>query len=675
MDKSRAVSTPAFVSSGPSSTAATAAAAALPERKLAPLGSVQQLFGIGETTRIRLAASGLVAIADLLAWFPRRYCELVELNAPTPVAVGQMVRLHGTVQSVRRAWLPGRRAMVTIEFAAGDGTPFSAAFFNQPWLAKAYVAGSERVLEGVLEQKGKRFSIRQPRVLAPGPALQGAVQLRYRDIEGVTSKRLQGWLAEALEHTDWEALSLPPLPRGLHQHDASVRDMFFAMHRPQTVAEHERARTHFAVREAVALFSKVAAARARRQGRAAAAFVVDDAVAARIRARLPFALTEDQDAAVRSVWRRLAGPAPMGVLLQGDVGTGKTAVAVAAAMAVVARGAQVAFLAPTELLAEQHCRLVSGWLEGSGVDVQLLTGSLDARTRKVLAATMQQKGPRIWFGTHALLSADANFVRLGLVIVDEQHRFGVEQRMQLVGKGKDPHVLVMTATPIPRTLALAMFGDLDLMTLRHRPGGRSLPRAVHQDTARWPRVQRSIARAVRRGGRVYVVCPTVGEDGEKGGAVLLHQVLKRDFRCRLVHGRMDRKEQQDAVSAFRRGDCDVLVGTTVLEVGVDVPAATLMVIVQADRFGLATLHQLRGRVGRSARRGLCIACGPKCERTDALCTTTDGFELAEIDLRLRGSGELLGTQQSGFSDLRALDPVEDFELLRTVRAAVSPEES
>jgi ATP-dependent DNA helicase RecG len=257
-----------------------------------------------------------------------------------------------------------------------------------------------------------------------------------------------------------------------------------------------------------------------------------------------------------------------------------------------------------------------------------------------------------------------------MVVVDEQHRFGVQQRMQLVHKGDDPHVLVMTATPIPRTLALSLFGDLDLATVRQRPHGRPLPVAVHQEPARWARVQRSIARAVRRGGRAFVVCPSVGEKGEKGGAVRLHAALSSTFRCGLVHGRLPAREQQAALAAFQRGDCDVLVGTTVLEVGVDVPEATLMVVVQADRFGLATLHQLRGRVGRGSRRGLCIVCGPRTERVAAVCATTDGFELAETDLRLRGSGELLGTAQSGFADLRALDPVEDLDLLLRVRAAV-----
>ena len=662
--------TTAVVARAKSTSGAAGAAADAPT--LAPSAALSKIAGIGPRTYERLAAQGLRTVGDLIGLLPRRYRELVELAAPADDAVGRLVRVPATVRGARLVWLPGRRSMVTVEFAAADGTPFAAPFFNQPWLKNSYAEGQARVVEGTLQKKGRRFVVHQARVLNADAAPAGTVQLRYPEVEGVAPGRLLQWLAQALQRVDWTQLALPPLPQGLSAHDADVRSLYLAMHRPASVQEHERARTHFAVREAVALFGKVAQARQRRAQRRAVAYPVDGALAARIRARLPFVLTGDQETAVQLLWQKLRGPAPMGVLLQGDVGTGKTAVAVAAALAVLARGHQVAFLAPTELLAEQHWRLCADWLRDGDVGVDLLTASRDDRDRKALLQALAAGGPRLVFGTHALLSDDTRFAQLGLVIVDEQHRFGVAQRMQLVHKAADPHVLVMTATPIPRTLALTLFGDLDLALLRQRPH-RALPRAVHADTARWPRVLRSIARAIRRNGRVYVVCPAVGEDGEKGGAVRLFDALAATFCCRLVHGRMAIDEQQAAIDAFRDGSCDVLVGTTVLEVGVDVPEATLMVVAPADRFGLATLHQLRGRVGRGQRRGLCILCGPKTARVDALCRTTDGFELAEHDLRLRGSGELLGTAQSGFADLRALDPIEDRELLLAVRAAVAEE--
>jgi len=313
---------------------------------------------------------------------------------------------------------------------------------------------------------------------------------------------------------------------------------------------------------------------------------------------------------------------------------------------------------------------VGQWLEDSRVRMALLTGSLNAADRRELRDRISGGAVDIVFGTHALFSEQTEFDRLGLAIIDEQQRFGVGQRMRMLHKGTDPHVLVMTATPIPRTMALALFGDLELLTLREKPPGRRTARAVYAPPGRWRRVLDLIARRVARGGKVFVVCPKVGEDGEKGGAVLLHRELQRRFRCGLVHGRMPSPERQRVAEEFRAGHFDVLVGTTVLEVGLDVPDATLMVVVGAEHFGLSTLHQLRGRVGRGCRRGLCVLTGTHNDRIAAVCRTTDGFELAEEDLRLRGSGELLGTAQSGFGEMRALDPVEDLDLLVRARNAV-----
>jgi ATP-dependent DNA helicase RecG len=635
-----------------------------------PDGPLSMLPGVGPVTEQRLARAGLASLLDLLRWFPRRCRELRELQAPDASALGELVRIRGAVRQARLQWLPGRRAMVTIEFEAGDGTPFQAAFFNQPWLKKAYAPGAQRTLEGVLEHKGRRFALRGARVLPAGVAPPGGLQLRYPEIEGVSPSRLQQWIALALERVDLQRWQLPPLPPGLPAADAEPSALLVAMHRPDDLAAHETARRHFAVREAVELFSAVERARRRREGRPGRAFPTDARIAERIAARIPFALTADQAAAVRQLQERLAGPAPMGVLLQGDVGTGKTAVAVAAALTVLAHGAQVAFLAPTELLAEQHHAEVARWLQGSGVKVVLLTASVGPGERKRNEHQLRAGGAQLVFGTHALLSERTAFAALGLVIVDEQHRFGVAQRMQLVHKGTDPHVLVMTATPIPRTLALTLFGDLDAIVLRERPGGRRAPRARYLPGSRWPRVLAAIRRRVER---TFVVCPAVGADGAKGGAVRLHQELAREFRTGVVHGRMPVAERQAALQAFRDGVWDVLVGTTVLEVGVDVPEATLMVVVAAEQFGLATLHQLRGRVGRGPRPGLCLLCGTRTERVAAVCRTADGFELAEADLRIRGSGELLGTEQSGFGELRALDPIDDLELLQRARAAVRGE--
>jgi len=637
---------------------------------LDPGAALGELPGIGPTTSRRLAAAGLHTALDLVQWFPRRYRELREVEAPAEEHIGELVRIRGAVHNASLAWLPGRRAMVTVTFAAADGSLFAARFFNQPWLRKNYPAGQQRCVEGRLQRKASRWLLEAPSVLPRDASPSGEVQLRYREVEGISVARLQGWISDCLDRLEWNRCEFEPLPQGLDDHDGSARDLLLAMHRPVRVEQHERARLHFAVREAVELFREVEQARRARAARPAQCFAVDDALAERIRRRIPLSLTADQDAAVRSLWRRLAGPSAMGVLLQGDVGTGKTAVAVAVALAVLARGGRVAFLAPTELLAEQHHSTVSRWLAGADVRVELLTATTRKNVADELSDRADAPGSTFVFGTHALISSGVRLPRLGLVIVDEQHRFGVGQRTALVRKGDNPHVLVMTATPIPRTLTLSLFGDLDVAALHGKPPGHRAVPAVHVATQKWQRALQSIARSVRRGGRVFVVCPAVGADGEKGGVVTLHASLSRQFRCGLVHGRMPSRERQQVVDSFRDGALDVLVGTTVLEVGVDVPGATLMVVVQADRFGIATLHQLRGRVGRGRRRGLCLLCGPRTPRVAAVCATTDGFELAERDLAIRGSGELLGAAQSGFVDLRALDPSQDLELLLRVREAV-----
>jgi ATP-dependent DNA helicase RecG len=498
--------------------------------------------------------------------------------------------------------------------------------------------------------------------------------VRYPGIDGLSEPRLRTWIDKALSRAAPSEEFWDEVPRGLRGDTIPLGQALRAMHQPRTVDEHERARRGFALREALRLFRRVETARRRRLAVEGPQITVTEDHAERIGTVLPFPWTGDQSRAVTSIRGRLAGPSPMGVLLQGDVGTGKTAVAVDAILAASAGGWQTAFLAPTEVLAEQLLQVLSDLLTPVGVRIAYLSGSLPSAARKSVERALAAGELDVVVGTHALFSDGTRFARLGLVIVDEQHRFGVDQRTRLVAKGRAPHVLVMTATPIPRTQALALFGDLDLEVLRDRPAGRPPAPAVHVEREGWPRVLRAIGRHVRRGGRAYVVCPKIGEGGEKGGAVRLVQDLSGRFRCGLVHGRLPVAERRARTAEFRDGAFDVLVGTTVLEVGVDVPAATLMVVVGADRFGLAQLHQLRGRVGRGARRGLCILIGEPGERVAALCRTRDGFELAEEDLRIRGAGELLGGQQTGAIDFRALDPLDDYEILRAARDAVRAEE-
>ncbi|MBI5852028.1 MAG: DEAD/DEAH box helicase [Planctomycetes bacterium] len=659
---------------GPS--AASSTCASIAGDRLAADAPLTSLRGVGEATAARLAAAGLATVGDLLLCFPRRHREVVPIDAPRDEFVGRIVRLDLRVTQVRRRFLRGRRCVVEVGFAAEDGASIRASFFDQPWLAKVFAPAQERCGEGRLERGEHGFELVGLRWLDARARDLGECSVQYRAIEGVSDARFRRLIDLALSRVDLDGL-LPTLPHGLGAGSApgvaATAALLRAMHSPRDAAEHEAARERFALIEAVALFRRLERARRLRAGSAAPRLRVEQDHDERLARVLGFALTGDQRRATEAIRTALARSEPMGCLLQGDVGTGKTAVALDAALVAIRAGHQVAFLAPTELLAEQHFERLAGPLASDGVRVAQLVGSLPARARRQVTVAIGRGDVDLVVGTHALFSATTRFAELGLVIVDEQHRFGVEQRARLAAKGRSPHVLVMTATPIPRTLALARFGDLDSVEVRDRPTGRPPARAVFVPRDAWPRVLVAIDRRVRRGDRVYVVCPRIGEAGEKGGAVRMAKELGSRARCGLVHGRMDAEERRATADRFRRGELDVLVGTTVLEVGVDVPEATLVVVVSAETFGLATLHQLRGRVGRGARRGLCILCGRATARTAAVVATTDGFRLAEDDLRLRGAGELCGARQSGEHDFGALDPLADYAILRAARDAVRAE--
>ncbi len=641
------------------------------EPSLALDAPLARLRGVGPTTAAALSAAGLHTVLDLLSFFPTRHRDVETTVALRDDLVGRVVRFDCEVLGTSRRFLPGRRSLVTVRVAAADGGLAEVAYFNQPYLKNAFVTGARRVAEGTLRKQGRRYVLSPGRLTDPARANVGPVVLRYAPIEGVSEARLRGLLRQALTHADLRTGAVESLPAGLEADVMPWAEAVLAMHQPVSSEQHERARRGFALREAVRVFAVIEQARRRRARATAPPVRFSAELEARLQARIALTWTADQAAALLQVRAALSAATPMGLLLQGDVGTGKTAVAVWGALAAIASGLQVAFLAPTELLAEQHFAKVGQWLEGSRVGVALLTGSLGRKERAAADAMVAGGQAQLVFGTHALLSASTRFARLGLVIIDEQHRFGVEQRQALVRKGEHPHLLVLTATPIPRTLTLALFGDLDVAVLRQRPQRTPPAPARHaRGKASLARALHAIARRVARGQGTFVVCPTIGEEDEKHGAIAMHAALSRRFACGLVHGRMQVADRHAAVRRFRAGEFAVLVGTTVLEVGLDVPRATLMVIVEAERFGLATLHQLRGRVGRGSKRGLCVLLGAESQRTRALCRTTDGFEIAELDLALRGSGELLGLRQSGPGELRALDPVADLEMLLRVRQAV-----
>jgi len=452
------------------------------------------------------------------------------------------------------------------------------------------------------------------------------------------------------------------------------------VHRPGTIAEGTRGRARLAFEEL--LFVHILHRRAnalKRQRRSGIAFQNRRQLTSALKKVLPFTLTNAQTIAVREIVADMASDRKMHRLLQGDVGSGKTIVALFAALLAMENGYQAAIMAPTELLAEQHARTFANLLEPLGIEPVLLTGSLNPRARKAAAEKLAGTEPVLAVGTHALVQDAAVFGRLGFVTIDEQHRFGVEQRAAISAKGESPDVLLMSATPIPRSLALTVYGDLDVSTLDERPAGRQPVTTVMRPESARERVLEFVARETEKGRQAYVVYPVI-EESEKTdlkAATTMYELLSAGpFAGRvvaLIHGRVPADERETIMRAFRDGKIDVLVSTTVIEVGIDVPNATVMLVEHPERFGLSQLHQLRGRVGRGAEASYCILLGgvgdEAAERLRIFVETDDGFEIARADLRLRGMGNLFGEEQSGEATFRIADPVRDEELNIEARAA------
>ena len=556
-------------------------------------------------------------------------------------------------------------------------------FFHarEDWLAKLLPAGEQRLVSGRLERYGGELQMAHPdHVLAPGEALP-EIEPVYPLTEGLAPKVLRRALAAALER-------LPQLPEWQDRAWLQQRrwpawgQALAAAHAPAGEAETDPAspaRQRLAFDELLAGQLALAIARASRKRASARPVVGTGALRRAVAAALPFRATPSQRQAAKEILADMAGGERMLRLLQGDVGSGKTVVALMAMLAAVEDGRQAALLAPTELLARQHSATLAGLAEAAGIRIALLTGRDRGRARASRLAALAAGEVQIAVGTHALLQEDVAFADLALAVVDEQHRFGVHQRLALSTKGAGAHVLVMTATPIPRTLQMTAYGDLDVSLLREKPPGRTPVATRALPLERLPEVVRAIGRAVARGERAFWLCPTIdeadGDGGDSGAASARHRALKAAFgeRVGLIHGRMKAAEKDEAMARFQDGSVDILVATTVVEVGVDVPQATVMVIEHAERLGLAQLHQLRGRVGRGARPSSCLLlyARPLNETARArlamLRGSDDGFAIAEEDLRLRGPGELLGTRQSGLPRLRLADLVHQPQLLVAAR--------
>ncbi len=624
------------------------------------------LSGVGPALQQKLAKLGLRRIRDLLEHRPHRYEQAVPERPIADLLAGEEAAIAGEVVrvSVRR---PSRRLAIVQARVADGSDEITAVWFNQAWLAEKLQPGTRVRLRGQL--KRNEFAVRSYDL--NGVSATADFAPVYPASEEVPPKRLRTLVERALPY----ARDLPdalPAPLKVRERLPLRADALVALHKPRSEEEGEEGRRRLAFDELLVLQVGLARARSGREAAVANELGEPGELTARYRELLPFELTEDQEQAIAEVDADLAQAAPMQRLLQGDVGSGKTVVALYALLRAVEAGRRGALMAPTETLAEQHFLTIEPLCERLGVRVALLTGSVKSDV----------EGAQIVVGTHALIQEGVELDELGVAVVDEQHRFGVEQRRALT-EGRTPHVLHMTATPIPRTLALTVYGDLHVTEIAKPPASRK-PIVTSWVTAeRSSEAYTRLRKHLDAGRQAYVVCPLIEESetsqarAAEGEAERLRRVELKDYRVGLLHGRLRPAERRELMGRFKAGELDVLVATTVIEVGVDVPNATIMIVQEADRFGLAQLHQLRGRVGRGAEQSYCLLISREREeltdnaqeRLQALVDSTDGFELAEKDLELRGEGQLMGTRQAGISEFRFTRLRADRPLLERARAA------
>jgi ATP-dependent DNA helicase RecG len=658
---------------------------------------VASLRGVGPALAEKLAKLGVVQVQDLLFVLPSRYEDRTHVSEIGALRHGLRAVVEGEIQLTEVAYR--RRRQLLCRIADGTGS-LTLRFF---YFSGAQQAGLKRGARircfGEVRRGPLGLEIVHPEYRFMGTPESEAAPLEevltpiYPTTEGVPQTRLRALIELALRETaggagvrDW----IPPdILKNLEL--PSLVDALTMMHRPprdahlgELLSGRHPAQRRLAFEELLAHQLSLRQLRQVIKSDPAEPLRDADGLEARLLASLPFALTAAQSRALQDVDQDLAADRPMVRLIQGDVGCGKTVVAAAAAARAVGSGMQAALMAPTELLAEQHAKNFERWFRELGIPVALVTGSLPARTRRSALEAVAGGEIKLVVGTHALFQESMDFARLGLVIVDEQHRFGVQQRLALREKGarggKLPHQLIMTATPIPRTLAMTAYADLDVSVIDELPPGRTPVKTVVLSETRRDEIVERIHKQVLEGRQAYWVCPLIDESEElryqaaEETASALAEALP-EVRVGLVHGRMPPKEKERGMYAFKDGKIGLLVATTVIEVGVDVPNATLMVIENAERMGLAQLHQLRGRVGRGAHESHCVLLyGGKLSemaraRLAAIRETNDGFVIARRDLELRGPGELLGTRQTGLAEMRVADLMRDSDLLPAVQAA------
>ncbi len=656
---------------------------------MSPDTPVKFLKGVGEGRANALESAGIATVRDLIWFFPYRY---EDRRHPIRIAdlgrhVESAVLIRGRILSANARVSP-RKRMKIFEAVIEDGTgSIKLVWFNQPYLAEQIARGDRLAVYGTPRLTSYSLQIDSPdweKFEGEGED-EGSIVSIYSKIGTIAPKTLRQLVGRALDEVLPEIDE--PMPEEIRKALGVIglREALMAVHRPevlddQFLRQRSPAHVRLILQE---FFSFMLALRVRRSAeevqKKQRRIQIDEPLREEVRKILPFKLTDAQKRVVKEIADDLCASTPMYRLLQGDVGSGKTIVALIAAIIMIRNGHQVALLAPTEILAEQHFQRISQLVDGVGqapspVRIAKGTGSMSAGERRTLQSGLREGFIQLVVGTHAILEEKIRFKSLALAIVDEQHRFGVEQRQALFEKGETPDILVMTATPIPRSLALAMYGDLELSVIDELPPGRQQVKTVLRTAAQLERVWKFIDEEIDAGAQSYVVYPII-EESEKLNLKPLtagFEAMKQRFpkrRVEMLHGRMPAAAKEETMARFKMGEIDILVSTTVIEVGIDVPNASMMVILDADRFGLSQLHQLRGRVGRGERKSYCVIVCEEKANPDAVARlktfeqTKDGFDVAERDLEIRGPGEFLGTRQSGVARFRFGNILRDHTLL------------
>ena len=641
---------------------------------LTPDTPVRYLKGVGPKTAERFEKLGILTLSDLLCHYPRRYLDFSKPYsiAEAPADTECVVKAEVFAKPGGRI-LPGGRRMERIT-AGDDVSSLEITWFNNPYAAQKLELGQEYYFQGIVTGGMLRRQMVNPQVRTDAQVKSSPFEAVYPQTEGLTSSAIAKCVRQLLPHAE---LLPDPLPSEMLKKYRllSKADAVRAIHCPATEEEAFAARRRLIYEELLVL--QLGIGRMKNHGAASTGAPMKKADASPFWESLPFSPTGAQRRAVEEILTDMSGETSMNRLLQGDVGSGKTLVAAAAIWACIRAGYQAALLAPTEILADQHAENLNRLLSPFGMRVALLTGGMKAAARRTTLPALRDDEADLIVGTHAILSEGVEFARLGLAVVDEQHRFGVRQRGLLAEKAANPHLLVMSATPIPRTLGLLMYGDLDISILDELPPGRKPVKTRCITGKKRADLYGFLDREIDSGRQVYIVCPAIEDAGGSGlNAVKSYyediaKAYLPDRRVGLMHGKLKPKEKAEVMDDFKSGRLDALVSTTVIEVGVDVPNATVMVIENAERYGLSALHQLRGRVGRGAAESWCFLVSDNVsesvqKRLKFLCSTSDGFAVAQYDLETRGPGDFFGSRQHGLPTLQIADLMND---TRTLHAA------